>query len=200
MKGFVAALTLLTLPSIGLCGPSAPAQSACSVSPGAIHAGHYRNEALGLTYTYPNSLLPSDPATLPHDPKSRFVVLAAFWKSPRDLAEPDVFISADDPAQYADPSALAYLQRIQNTVSDKYQGHILQSGKIYPLSGQDFYRLDYQFSQAKPPVFKAALTGRVGACEVTFQITGKSAADVDQLFRSVAAATIAPRETSDASH
>lgn len=184
----LASLTAVLL----LCGSAAVghAQSACTVAPGSLANGSYRNDQLGLVYRYPIELAPSDPAELPHDGKSRFTVLAAFWKTPRDLDEPDVFISADDASQYPDQSPIAYMHRIENTVSGQYHAKILQSGRIYQLSGQPFYRLDYQFAESTAALYKTALTGRIGACEITFQLTAKSQDDLNQLFRSITATTI----------
>lgn len=186
-------LVCLTAAALLGCAALGHAQTGCSLATGSLANGSYRNDQLGLIYQYPIELSPSEPAQLPHDPMSRFAVVAAFWKTPRDLDEPDVFISADDPTQYSDSTAFAYMHRIENTVTTRYKARILQSGRIYQLSGQPFYRLDYQLSDAAAPLYKTALTGRLGGCEVTFQLTARSREDVDHLFRSVAASTVQAR-------
>jgi hypothetical protein len=170
------------------------AQSGCGAiaSSGSVSSGKYYNKQLGLTYQIPDGLTASELRALPQDPTGRGAVLVALWKVPREYDKPSVFVQTDDPFQYRDQSALGYMHRIQNTVSGPQHGKVLQSGKTYSLSGITFYRLDYHFSDSVPPIFNIALTGRVGKCELTFQVSAKTQAEIEKLFQSLTKVSIAP--------
>jgi hypothetical protein len=171
------------------------AQSDCGAiaSGGSVSSGKYYNKQLGLTYHIPDGLAASDLRSLPQDPTGHGAVLVALWKVPREYDKPSMFIQTDDPFQYRDQSALGYMRRIQNTVSGPQHGKILQSGKTYSLSAITFYRLDYHFPDSVPPIFNVALTGRVGKCELTFQVTAKTQAEIEKLFQSLTTVSIAPK-------
>ena len=167
------------------------AQSECAVaSSGSVEGGKYLNKKLGLVYQIPAGLTPRDQTSLPQDPKARGAILLALWKNPPEYDKPRVFIMTDDPSQYRDSSAIAYMHRIENTVGGLQHAKILQSGRRYVISGLGFYRLDYQFPEESPPIFNVALTGRAGNCELTFQVTAKTHAEIEKLFQSLTASTI----------
>jgi hypothetical protein len=179
--------------TVGLVTPGV-AQSVCAVSSGgAVSDGKYFNKQLGLSYRIPKGLSASDPKSLPQDPKGHGAILLALWKTPPEYDKPSVFIMTDDPSQYVDKSALGYMRRIENTVGTLQHGKILQSGRRYELSGSNFYRLDYQFPQESPAIYNTALTGLVGNCELTFQVTAKTEAEIEKLFQSLMTATISPK-------
>lgn len=166
------------------------AQSECGTSAGgSISHGSYVNERFGLSYHIPQFLDSGDPRSYPKDPKGRpTAILLALWKTPRDYAKPMLIIMSDDPFQYRDSSAAAYVRRIANSVAQQH-GKVVQSGRQYQLAGLAFYRIDYEFPEVSPKSLNVALTGRVGKCQLSFQLNASTQEEIDKLFESVLSTT-----------
>lgn len=142
------------------------------------------NERIGLSYHIPSWLSPADPKSYPRDPKGRpTAILLALWKTPHDVEKPSLIIMTDDPFQYRDPSALAYVRRIANTAAQNSK--VAKQAQEYKISGITFYRVDYEFIDMSPKILNVALTGRVGKCELSFQLNATKQDDIDKLFQSI---------------
>jgi len=178
------------------------AQSECGTSSGgSVSQGSYVNERIGLSYHIPGWLDPGDPRSYPKDPKGRpTAILLALWKTPREQDKPVLIIMSDDPFQYRDSSALAYVRRIANTVAQQH-AKIVQNGRQYQLSGFTFYRVDYEFPETSPKNLNVALTGRVGRCELSFELNASTQDEIDKVFRSILETTsIKPPPQQGSSH
>jgi hypothetical protein len=178
------------------------AQSECGTSSGgSVSQGRYVNERIGLSYEFPGWLDPGDPKSYPKDPKGRpTAILLALWKTPRDEDKPVLIIMSDDPFQYRDSSALAYKRRIANTVAQQH-ATIFQTGHQYRISGFTFYRLDYEFPEISPKNLNVALTGRVGRCELSFELSASTQDEIDKVFRSISETTsIKPPPRQNSAH
>ena len=88
---------------------------------------------------------------------------------------------------YRDASVTAYVRRIATTVAQQ-NAKITQKGQ-YKISGTTFYRVDYEFPGASPANLNVALTGRVGHCELSFQLNASTQEQIDKLFKSIIATT-----------
>lgn len=161
-------------------------QSECGTSSGgSVSQGSFVNERIGFSYHIPAWLDPGDPKSYPKDPKGRpTAILLALWKMPRAQDKPMLIIMSDDPAQYRDSSALAYVRRVANTVT-KQHAKIVQNGRQYQISGFTFYRLDYEFPETSPKNLNIALTGRVRRCELSFELNATAKDEIDKVFRSI---------------
>lgn len=164
-------------------------QSECGTSSGgSISQNNYVNERFGLSYRIPSSLDPGDPKSYPKDPKGRpTAILLALWETPREQDKPVLIIMSDDPSQYRDASVTAYVRRIATTVAQQ-NAKIAQKGQ-YKISGITFYRLDYELPGVSPANLNVALTGRVGHCELSFQLNASTQEQIDKLFQSIIATT-----------
>jgi hypothetical protein len=166
------------------------AESECGRSSGGrISDGRYVNERIGISFPIPRGLDAGDARPYPKDPTGHATaILLALWKIPREYAKPTLIIMSDDPFQYANSSAAAYVRRIANTVAEQH-GKIVRSGRQYQLSGFAFYRLDYEFPEMSSKNLNIALTGRVGKCELSFQLNANSQDEIDRLFQSIISTT-----------
>jgi hypothetical protein len=166
-------------------GTLCAAQSSCVWSANGSFSGKtYANSHLGFSYTYLDGFTPQEPSQLPKDAKGKGSILLALWKAPRDIEIPSVILFVDDPAQYPDPSAIAYVHRIAATAV-RDGGKVLGS-KPFDLAGMQFYRLDVQSAAPSPP-YSTSITGQVGKCQVSFQLRGRTQDEIEKLVQSVKA-------------
>lgn len=160
------------------------AQNGCVwTETGSTTAKAYVNPKLGFSYTFPGSLAPQPATLLPKDPKGKGAILFALWKTPRDIEIPSVVLFVEDPKQYRDSTAVAYAHRVENTAKRTATTSGVQP---FDLAGMNFYRVDYR-ETVGDPIFRAAITGQIDGCEVSFQLSARTQPEIEKLVESVSA-------------
>ncbi len=107
--------------------------------------GHtFRNDNLGLTYSFPEMLVPSPTKGLPQDPKGREHIILALWDHPRRTPAPRVVFLYDTKARPSAWSAEAiaghYLRALALRPGEGYK---MGQPQKMSVAGKTMWRMDY---------------------------------------------------------
>jgi hypothetical protein len=102
----------------------------------------FRNENIGLTYTFPAAFVPEAENKLPQDPNNREHVLLALWDKPRHTPVPRVVLLYDtkiNPDRYTlEQIAVRYLQSLKPG-----EGYKMSKPREVSIGGNTMWRMDY---------------------------------------------------------
>jgi len=102
----------------------------------------FKNDNIGLTYTFPEAFTPEPEDQLPQDPKGREHIILALWDKPRHTPIPRIVFLYDtkvEPASFTlKEIAVRYLHSLRPG-----EGYKMSEPQKVSIAGNTMWRMDY---------------------------------------------------------
>jgi hypothetical protein len=109
---------------------------------GSAAAHTFRNDNLGLTYTFPEVLAPSPDEGLPRDPKGREYIILALWDQPRRTPVPRIVFLYDTKPRPSTWSSDTIAHHYLRTLTPG-EGYKMGQPQRMSVAGKTTWRMDY---------------------------------------------------------
>ena len=176
---------------VALC----PAQTKSSLSE---HT--FRNEDVGLTWTFPETLVPEAPDQLPRDPASRERIVLALWDKAQKTPVPLIVFLWDTRSRpdTRSPSAwaLQYLADLRHRQSlSPGEGVKMSAPTETKIGGRTAWKMNYSRpDQTLQPFMSAVTVPTKGRTVLFIQMSARSERELDSFINSLAGVKFDPEE------